>query len=167
MVRFEKTNRNILYAKEKGDTIMSKNVATKLNPYLSDLVVMYLKLHDLHWNVKGKMFVQVHLYTEGRYEDFAEKFDEVAEKIIMKGEQPVATIKEYLELASIKELGKKEYTDAEVLDEVIKDFQFIMDEAASLRTYFDEAGEYTVAMMLEDHIAGFEKELWFLKSIQH
>ena len=53
------------------------NIASKLNSYLSDLVVFYLKLHDLHWNAVGPQFVEVHKYTEARYEDAAEKFDEI------------------------------------------------------------------------------------------
>ena len=66
-------------------------IANKLNPYLSDLVVLYLKLHDLHWNVKGKMFVQVHTYTESRYDDMAEKFDEIAEIIPQSVSAPQLT----------------------------------------------------------------------------
>ena len=138
---------------------------SKLNAYLSDLVVMYLKLHDLHWKVKGNMFVQVHLYTEERYNDMALKFDEVAEKIIMIGETPVSSIKQYLELASIKELGKDSYTDIEVLKEVLKDLTLLKDEAGELHKYYDEKGDFSVLGMLEAHIEGYEKEIWFLKSM--
>ena len=138
------------------------SIAKSLNPYLSDLVVMYLKLHDLHWNVKGAQFVPVHLYTEGRYEDMASKFDAVAELIIMQGEKPVSTIKEYLELASVKELGKGVYRDTEVLQEVVADFELLKAEAKKIH---DECDNFTVAAMMEEHIAGYDKELWFLKSM--
>ena len=144
---------------------MSISVAEKLNPYLSDLVVMFLKLHDLHWNVKGKMFVQVHTYTEGRYDDMAAKFDEIAELIIMNGEAPVASTKQYLELATIAELNKGVYRDAEVLEEVLKDLKHLRDEAAALRAVFDEAGNFRVVGVLEDHVAGYDKEIWFLESM--
>ena len=144
---------------------MSKNISSKLNPYLSDLVVLYLKLHDLHWNVKGKMFVQVHLYTEERYNDFAEKFDEVAEKIIMNGEKPVTGMKEYLELSSIEELNKGEYRDEEVLKIVLDDFIYLKDKASELRGFFDKEGNFSIVAMLEEHVAGLEKEIWFLQSM--
>ena len=144
---------------------MTKNIATKLNPYLSDLVVLYLKLHDLHWNVKGKLFVQVHQYTEARYDDMSAKFDEIAELIIMNGEAPVTGMKEYLELASIKELNKGRYTDDEVLNIVLEDLKYLRDKALELRTYFDENGVFSVVNVLEDHIAGYEKEIWFLESM--
>ena len=141
------------------------NIAQKLNPYLADLVVSYLKLHDLHWNVKGKMFVQVHGYTESRYEDMAAKFDEVAEKIIMNGEAPVTGISKYLELATIKELNKGEYRDDEVLKILLDDMIYLKDKAAQLRTEFDKEDNFGIVAMLEGHIAGYEKEIWFLRSM--
>ena len=144
---------------------MTTNFANKLNPYLSDLVVMYLKLRDLHWKVKGSMFVQVHLYTEARYDDMALKFDEVAEKILMSGETPVSSIKEYLELATIKELENGDYSDIAVLKEVLKDLVHLKEEAEALHKYFDEEGAFSVVAMLEAHIEGYEKEIWFLRSM--
>ena len=144
---------------------MSKKIAERLNPYLADLAVSFVKLHDLHWNVKGKMFVQVHQYTESRYDDMAAKLDEVAEKIIMQGEHPASSLREYLELASIKELGKESYKDEKVLEEVLSDIEHLKEEAAGLRESFDEDGVFSVVNMLEDHIVGYEKEIWFLKSM--
>ena len=144
---------------------MSNNIAKKLNPYLSDLVVSYFKLHDLHWNVKGKLFVQVHGYTESRYDDMAAKLDEVAEKIIMNGETPATGMSNYLGLATIKELNKGEYRDEEVLKIVLDDLVYLKDKATGLRAEFDQDGSFGLVAMLEDHIAGYEKEIWFLKSM--
>ena len=140
-------------------------VAERLNPYLSDLVVDYLKLHDLHWNVKGQMFVQVHLYTEERYNDVALKFDEVAEKIIMNGEKPVTGMKNYLELATIKELNKGSYKDTEVVDIVLADILHLKEKAQQLRAEFDKEGNISIVAMLDEHIVGYEKEIWFLNSM--
>ena len=141
------------------------NVAERLNPYLSDLVVDYLKLHDLHWNVKGQMFIQVHLYTEERYNDVALKFDEVAEKIIMNGEKPVTGMKNYLELATIKELNKGSYKDSEVVDIVLADILHLKEKAQQLRAEFDKEGNISIVAMLDEHIVGYEKEIWFLNSM--
>ena len=141
------------------------SISKKLNPYLSDLVVLYLKLHDLHWKVKGKNFVQVHLYTESRYDDLAAKFDAVAELMIMSGEEPVSTIAQYLELASIKELGKEKYGDSEVLEIIIQDFEHLRAEAADVRAYAAEQDAFSAVAMMEEHIAGYDKELWFLKAM--
>jgi DNA-binding ferritin-like protein len=34
-----------------------------LNVYLSDLAVLNVKLHNLHWNVVGPQFVQLHEFV--------------------------------------------------------------------------------------------------------
>ena len=60
----------------------------KLNTYLANLAVWNVKLHNLHWNVVGKLFVSLHEYTESRYDAAFEAFDEVAEVLKMRGEMP-------------------------------------------------------------------------------
>ena len=144
---------------------MKKNIAKSLNPYLSDLVVFYLKLHDLHWNVKGLQFVPVHQYTEARYEDMAAKFDEIAELVLMHGEKPVSSISEYLSLASIQELSAKSYQDKEVLQILVSDLSHLKEEAEVLRGKMAEEDIFDVVAVLEDHVAGYQKELWFLNSM--
>ena len=136
-----------------------------MNSYLSDLVVFYLKLHDLHWNVKGMQFVPVHQYTESRYEDAAGKFDEIAELVLQHGEKPVSSISEYLSLASIKELNKGSYRDEEVLKILFDDMSLLKNEAVKLRAEMDAEGLFDVVAALEGHISGYNKELWFLRSM--
>ena len=142
-----------------------KKIAENMNVYLSDLVVFYLKLHDLHWNVKGMQFVPVHQSTESRYEDMASKFDEIAELVLMHGEKPVSSISEYVKLASIKEIGGKSYKDVEVLQILIDDMSHLKSEAESLREKMASEDIFDVVAVLEEHIAGYNKVLWFLNSM--
>ena len=136
-----------------------------MNAYLSDLVVFYLKLHDLHWNVKGMQFIPVHQYSESRYEDMAEKFDEIAELLLQHGEKPVSSIREYLALSSIKELNKDSYRDEEVIRIISEDMAYLKGKAEALRLDADAEGLFDIVAALEDHIAGYNKELWFLRSM--
>ena len=136
-----------------------------MNAYLSDLVVFYLKLHDLHWNVKGMQFVPVHQYSESRYDDMAEKFDEIAELLLQHGEKPVSSIREYLALSSIKELSKDSYRDEEVIKIISEDMAYLKGKAEALRLEADAEGLFDIVAALEDHIAGYNKELWFLRSM--
>ena len=142
-----------------------KHIADKMNPYLSDLVVFYLKLHDLHWNVKGMQFVPVHQYSESRYEDMAGKFDEIAELIIMHDEKPVSSISDYVKLASIKEAGKDSYRDDEVIKIILDDLLYLKSKAEDIRLAMAEDDIFDAVAVLEDHIAGYNKEIWFLKSM--
>ena len=136
-----------------------------MNAYLSDLVVFYLKLHDLHWNVKGMQFVPVHQYSESRYEDIAEKFDEIAELLIQHGEKPVSSISEYVKNASIKELNKGVYRDEEVIKIIAEDMAQLKAAAEALRLKMAQEDVFDVVAVLEEHIASYQKELWFLNSM--
>ena len=142
-----------------------KNVYNNFNGYLADLVVTYLKLHDLHWNVKGRQFVEVHKYTEGLYEDFAEKFDEVAERMIMSGVQPISTIDAYVKATSLMEETKGLYRDEEVIGIVLADLKALRAKASELRHEFDETGHIQEANLLDGHIEYYDKEIWFLDSM--
>ena len=77
------------------------------NKYLANVGVSYIKLHNLHWNVVGLNFKAVHEYLESIYDSMAEVLDEVAELIKMDGGYPLASLKEYLAVASIEELESR------------------------------------------------------------
>ena len=86
-------------------------MSKKLDVYLANLAVNYIKLHDLHWNVIGKGFKQTHEYLEEMYDATTESLDEVAEYQKMVGEYPKASLKDYLEIATIKELESKDFSN--------------------------------------------------------
>ena len=83
-----------------------------MNEYVSDLAVLNVKFHNLHWNVVGRQFVSVHVYLEKMYDDFFEKYDEVAERIKMLGFFAKASLKEYLDNTRIKELSEDGNTES-------------------------------------------------------
>lgn len=137
----------------------------KLNEYLSNLAVLNANLHNLHWNVVGNQFVQIHEYTEKLYDDVFEKFDAVAEILKMKGEKPLTKLSEYLENASIKELDGDRFSCREVL-EIIEGYLNDMRKLATeIRNEADEEGDFEVVMEFEEHVAGYSKELWFVRSM--
>ena len=144
---------------------MTFEIKKQLNPYLSNLIVEFIKLHDLHWNVKGKMFPQVHEYTDQLYERMSSMYDEVAEKIIMQGEKPASKIEDYMKLATIKEEDCDDFTDVQVITIVLEDLKLLRDQAVSIHKNFDEEKNFSVTTMLEDHIIAFEKDIWFLESM--
>jgi starvation-inducible DNA-binding protein len=133
-----------------------------MNKYVANLAVLNVKLHNLHWNVVGLQFMSVHNFTEQLYDDAFQKFDDVAEKIKMSGETPVSTIKEYLELASISEVAPKNFSTKEVLDILIADLKHMRSLAMDIREAADQEGDFGAVSMFEDHVAGYDKNLWFL-----
>lgn len=137
----------------------------KLNEYLSNLAVLNVKLHNLHWNVVGKQFVQIHEYTESIYNDFFEKYDEVAELMKIRDAKPLAKLSAYLENATISELDQDKFSTDEVLEIVKADLTKMKELATEIRNAADEAGDFEAVAVFEDHIAGYSKNLWFIKSM--
>ena len=137
----------------------------KLNVYLSNLNIGITKLHNLHWNVVGKNFMAVHNFTEELYDEWFEKFDEIAEILKMKNEFPLASVKDYLDNASISEIESKDYSESEVIDIVLKDIIAMKELAVEIRADADAADDFTLVAAIEDHIAGYEKNIWMLSAM--
>ena len=83
---------------------MEKELLKNLNKYLSNLGVLYIKLHNLHWNVVVINFKATHEYFETLYDGISASLDSVAEVIKMHEGTPLASLKTYLELSTIEEL---------------------------------------------------------------
>ncbi|MDK8276797.1 MAG: DNA starvation/stationary phase protection protein [Peptoniphilus duerdenii] len=138
---------------------------TKLNTYLANLAVINIKLHNLHWNVVGSQFVSVHEYLESEYDKAGERLDEVAEIIRMSGEFPVANLKEYLEISTIKEIEtSKEISIKETLEIVLSDIKLQKELAIQIRKEANETDDFPVANAMEDHIEDYNKQIWFINS---
>ena len=145
---------------------MKKELSTSLNTYLADLGVLYIKLHNLHWNVVGRDFKQVHEYLETLYDGVSGVLDEVAELLKMQGEQPLASLKDYLAAASVQELPSAELHSREVLAIVHGDMTNLRDQAQKIRVAADAEDGYAVVSMMESHLAQYNKTLWFVEAMQ-
>jgi len=144
---------------------MKKELAVKLNRYLANVGVSYIKLHNLHWNVVGKDFKPVHEYLETLYDAFAEVLDSVAELLKMNDEVPAASLKEYLELADVKELPSVEVHSNDVLKLVLSDMELLKNQVEDIRKEADEVDDYAVVSAMEGDLEQYSKTIWFLKAM--
>ena len=144
---------------------MDKKLLNSANKYLANVGVSYIKLHNLHWNVVGLNFKAVHEYLEGIYDSMAEVLDEVAELIKMDGGYPLASLKEYLAVASIEELESRDYKILESLDILLKDLKALREEVLEIRSIADELDNVAFVNMAEDYLANYNKQIWFVESM--
>ena len=144
---------------------MNKILKEKLNKYLADTAVMYIKLHNLHWNVYGMQFKGVHEYLEVLYDATTEKMDEIAELLRMHGEYPAASLKDYLALSSVKELPSEAIAIKEALSIVLEDIKMMDKEAKDIRTTADKEDAFDIVAMMEDYCAEYQKTIWFISSM--
>ncbi len=134
-----------------------------LDVYLANLGVLNAKLHNLHWNIVGPSFQPVHEMLEKLYDDCFEKYDEVAEYMKMHGGFPQASYKEYLEITTVKELPSKAISIPDAVRVALDDVKALRDLATTIRNEAED-GQFTLANMMEDHVAGYVKVIWFLES---
>ena len=144
---------------------MEKRLLNVSNKYLANVGVSYIKLHNLHWNVVGLNFKAVHEYLESIYDSMAEVLDEVAELIKMNGGYPLASLKEYLAVASIVELESRDYKILESLDILLKDLKALREEVLEIRSIADELDNVAFVNMAENHLANYNKQIWFVESM--
>lgn len=144
---------------------MKKELAGKMNGYLANVAVSYVKLHNLHWNVVGPQFKAVHEYLETLYDAFADVLDAAAEALKMQGEVPLSRMSDYLEAASIKEIEARDYSVEETLKIVLADMEEMKALAENIRQEADAEGNYPIVNMMEDDLANYSKTIWFLKSM--
>ena len=137
----------------------------QVNQYLADLSVWNVKLHNLHFNVTGPQFKSIHEYLESIYDEAFEYFDAVAEHVKMQGQFPLVNSAEYAKLIKIEELGQEDIPQAKVIEILLKDFKYMNDQAVAIRAAADEEGDFLLVSMMEDHVAYYVKQIWFIESM--
>ena len=139
------------------------NLEQNLNELLSDLNVFYRKLQNYHWNVTGQDFFQAHSKLEELYNEINEQIDEVAEHILILGEEPLGTLKDYLEKTNITEAENKKIKSQEVFQTIQKDYKKLLEKVTEIKEKADEQKEYSTSALMDDYILDYSKIIWMLK----
>jgi starvation-inducible DNA-binding protein len=145
---------------------METELIQQLNRTLSNIQVLYIKLHNYHWNVKGPNFFNIHNLTEEYYNYFGEQFDEVAERILQLQAKPLTTLQEYTGNATLKEESRKDFSHGEVIQNLIADFRVVHQDFQKLSTLASENEDSTTAALADENLQWLEKALWMLQASQ-
>ena len=137
----------------------------ELNEFLADLNVFYRKLQNYHWNIIGNDFFVLHAKLEEYYDEINEQIDEIAEHILMLGKQPLGTMKDYLEKATISEAKNEKVHDDVVFENIIKDYETLLQKVAKIKKEADEQNLYATSSLMDDYIKDYTKILWMLKQM--
>jgi starvation-inducible DNA-binding protein len=132
-----------------------------LNKQIANWSVLYIKLHNYHWYVKGTQFFTLHVKFQEFYEEAALHVDELAERLLALKGAPVATMAEYLKIASIKE-AKGSESATQMVETLISDFTTVITELKQGMEIAQGVGDETTADMLLAIHTTFEKHVWML-----
>lgn len=143
-----------------------ENTIANLNVFLANLNVFYRKLQNYHWNIIGKDFFVIHAKLEEYYDKINEQIDEIAEHILMIKGQPLGTMKDYLENASIQEAKNEKVKDNEVFESIIKDYGALLQSVTDIKKQADEQSDYPTSSLMDDYISEYTKILWMLNQMK-
>lgn len=142
---------------------MSEKLLEIVNKQVANWTVLYTKLHNFHWYVKGSQFFVLHEKFEEFYNEASENIDELAERLLALGGQPIATLKESLEVASVKEAEGTE-TAEEMVQATVNDFSILIKELKEGMDLAGEVGDDTTGDMLLSIHQKLDKHVWMLNS---
>ena len=135
----------------------------KLNTLLADYQLFYQNLRGLHWNIKGREFFELHIKFEEFYNDAVIKVDEIAERILTLGGEPLHTFTDYLKTATIKE--ESGITNGEKgVEVVVKNMATLIVKERAILALAGEADDEGTASLMSDYISKTEKTLWMLNA---
>jgi len=135
-----------------------------LNRQVANFGVLYTKLHNYHWFVSGEKFFELHKKFEELYEEASEYLDVVAERVLQLEGKPVASLKGFLENATIKEACCCELNGREMVQFVVDDFKQIIGEIAETIKVAQELNDEVTVDMLIDISTDLQKQVWMLKT---
>lgn len=143
-----------------------KSLEQSMNQVLADMNLLYRKLQNYHWNIKGKEFFVLHAKLEEFYDGVNGQIDEVAEQLLMLGGQPLGRMEDYLKIGKIQEAANEKVSADVVFKSVLADFEYMKASLVSLKKEADDAGIYELSALADSLIAPYSKNIWMLKQSQ-
>ena len=141
-----------------------EKIAHGLSALLADSYTLYLMTHNFHWNVTGPMFNTLHLMFMGQYSEQWTALDLIAERIRALGHPAPGTYKEFVKLASIKEVdGAPKATD--MICHLVKAQEATARTARELFPLVNAANDQPTADLLTQRLEVHEKTAWMLRSL--
>lgn len=141
-----------------------EGIVKKLNEFLSDLEMLNVKLQNYHWNVIGKGFFTTHEKLEEYYDEVREQIDEVAEHILSLGNQPLGTMKDFMENAKIREAKNEQIKSIDIMENVIHDLEELKQKAVQIKQEAEDKEYYATSALMDDYLADYSKKIWMLNA---
>ena len=140
-----------------------QDVVKELNQQVANWTVAYTNLHNFHWYVKGPNFFSLHEKFEELYNEASQYVDDLAERILAIGGNPVGTLKESLEISIVDEAGKN-YSAEQMVEAFSNDLTHISEQLVKSIEVAGEAGDDVSEDMFIGMKNSVDKHNWMFKS---
>lgn len=141
----------------------NQDITKILNQQVANWSLLYVKLHNYHWLVRGIHFYELHLKFEELYNEAALNVDQLAERILAVQGKPLATLKEFLAEASLKEATGKE-TPEQMIETLANDFEMLSFQLKDGIEVANQTNDDVTADLLTQIRVSVEKHLWMFRA---
>jgi starvation-inducible DNA-binding protein len=141
-----------------------KKTIKQLKIVQASSLVMFTKIHNYHWNIKGMQFFPIHEMTEKIYGEFSGLYDDAAERVLQLGDKPLILLNEISEASIIKEDKKTDFDAKYVLTNILKDFETLLKEFKKLSKIAGEAGDNVTVAFADENVGHLEKNIWMISA---
>ncbi|MBB6449234.1 starvation-inducible DNA-binding protein [Geomicrobium halophilum] len=145
--------------KGQGARVLEKD----LNRELANLNVLFIKLHNYHWFVKGPNFFSLHQKFEELYNKTQGFIDDYAEQMLAIKVQPLATMKDYLSVATIDEATGTEDKD-EMVETLTADLEALSSQLLELVENLEDNKALSLADAVQDIARDYQQDAWMLRA---
>jgi len=147
--------------KENTNAVQSDiaEVQFSLNRLLANYQIHYQKLRNFHWNIVGPNFFELHEQFEVEYNEVRQQIDTIAERVRILGAKPYSTLKEYLDIAKIKEIPDK-LSDYGMVEEIISDYTMLLPMLVNVLEVSRKVEDSSTEDMVTGIIQRMEKRKW-------
>jgi starvation-inducible DNA-binding protein len=137
----------------------AEKLIKQLNDLLSNYQTFYMNVRGFHWNIKGNNFFELHLKFEELYNDLLLKVDEIAERVLTLGAQPIHSYSEYLKVSDIKEVVN--FTDSKkTITSILTAFEILLKKQRQILELAGKSNDEGTSALMSDYIRAQEKLVW-------
>ncbi|WP_105189506.1 Dps family protein [Pseudoalteromonas sp. T1lg48] len=145
------------------DTQETETIIDELNRLLSCYQIQYMNARGFHWNIKGRDFFELHVKFEEIYNLLLEKVDEIAERILTLGGEPLHAFTDYIELSQINE-AKNICDGGQAVQNLLDGYSTLIKMQRNILVDASENEDEGTAALMSDYIKEQEKLVWMLKA---
>ena len=141
-----------------------KAISEELSKLLADSYTLYLKTHNFHWNVTGRMFQPLHGMFEEQYTELAPAIDEIAERIRALGYPAPGSYAAFTRLSSVEDAdGVPSAMD--MVRRLVEGQEAVVRTARKVVEVAETGGDQATADLATERLHIHEKNAWMLRSL--
>lgn len=139
-------------------------VVQHLQRQVANALVLYLNYKHYHWQTYGPLFRDLHLLFDEFGKAVLDSLDELAERVRMIGQDPVASPEEMLMTASVK-VAARGQTMREMIHEADTNLMIVIKEMRAAARVADQQDDPGTVDLFSKVVQIHEKHEWWLRDI--